>query len=95
MESATEVYIHQDAKMMSEIFVLRSLVTSMPPTPVGNWNVKTYAELKASAMELSKGTTRIAGARKLKEKLIAEKKGLQESIAALEGRLKKLIMPAS
>lgn len=89
MASAEQVYIRQDETMMLQYFELRSLVADMPWAPVGDWNMKTSAELRESAKRLIDLDTRTEELREKKRSLLIQKGALDESIAKLQGKVDK------
>eukprot|EP00903_Cladosiphon_okamuranus_P022327 g20532.t1 len=81
MNSAKQVYITKDATMMSQLSTLRSIVTDMPWTSIGNWNTtKTCAELKESAERLADLETRKVELEARKQRLESERKDLDVPI---------------
>lgn len=89
MASAEQVYIREDENMLSQYFELRSLVTDMPWAPIGDWDIRTSAELRESAERLIDLKTRKKELPKRTRSLQSQKKSLEKSIGKLRAKVNK------
>jgi len=87
MASAEQVYIREDETVTSQYFELRSLVTDMPWTPIGDWSIKTSGELKETAERMINHKTRTKELQKKTRSLERQRETLNASINKLRGKV--------